>query len=233
MLCTDRGRGAGVPDRQSIDTDLVEAFQAITVASVSDAMDGRNVLDPGLRPLIAGRKVVGPALPCATIPGENLAIQLAVEIATPGDVIVVSGGGGPVATGLWGGLIARAAGAKGVIGVVTDGCVRDAVELHDLDFPVWCAGLSPKAARKWYPGQVDVPVVCGGVTISPRDLVVADDDGVAIVPHQRAREIATRAQERGKKEAAAIPRLDAGESIMDVWGLRDRAERLKREADTP
>jgi len=190
----------------------------VSVASVGEVTAGLGIMSPTLRSRVLGRTVIGPAVTCRTVAGSNLAIHRALAAAGPGDVLVVTAIG-PAATGLWGGMVTHSAVSRGIAGVVADGAVRDTREIRDLGLAVWSAEISPRGAAKHDPGEVNVDVVCGGVLVRPGDLVVADDDGVVVIPAEQADDVLARARERDAREAVACQRLDAGESTVDVLGL--------------
>jgi 4-hydroxy-4-methyl-2-oxoglutarate aldolase len=192
----------------------------LTAASVGEVMHGLGIMAPTLRSRTPGRTVVGPATTCRTIAGSNLAIHRALAAAAPGDVLVLTATGGS-ATGLWGGMVTRSAVARGIAGVIADGAVRDTRDILAAGLPVWSAEVSPRGAAKHDPGEVNVDVVCGGVLVRPGDVVVADDDGIAVIPAAIAQDILAQAREREVREERACERLDQGESTFEVLGLSE------------
>jgi 4-hydroxy-4-methyl-2-oxoglutarate aldolase len=165
--------------------DLVAAFGTLAVANIGDARDRMGMLDTGIRAPWRGARLVGRARTVWTRPGDNQAIHRILPSCRPGDVLVVNGGG-DTTRALIGELIAEKAKAKGVVGMIIDGVVRDGVELERIGFPVWSRGLCPAGPYKDGPGKLDVPVAVGGVAASPGDVVVADDDGVIVIPAAEA-----------------------------------------------
>jgi RraA family protein len=165
--------------------DLPAAYATLAVANIGDARDRMGMLDAGIRAPWRGARLVGRARTVWTRPGDNKAIQEALPHCRPGDVLVVNGGG-DTTRALIGELIAEKAKARGVVGMVIDGVVRDGVELERIGFPVWSRGLCPAGPYKNGPGKVDVPVAVGGVAVCPGDVVVADDDGVIVIPAAEA-----------------------------------------------
>jgi RraA family protein len=161
--------------------DLVAAFGALAVANIGDARDRMGMLDAGIRAPWRGARLVGRARTVWTRPGDNLAIHQILPHCRPGDVLVINGGG-DTTRALIGELIAEKAKTRGVAGMVIDGVVRDGVELERIGFPVWSRGLCPAGPYKNGPGKLDVPVAVGGVAVCPDDLIVADDDGVIVIP---------------------------------------------------
>jgi RraA family protein len=165
--------------------DLAAAFGTLAVANIGDARDRMGMLDAGIRAPWRGAWLVGRARTVWTRPGDNQAIHRILPSCRPGDVLVVNGGG-DTTRALIGELIAEKAKAKGVVGMVIDGVVRDGVELERIGFPVWSRGLCPAGPYKDGPGKLDVPVAVGGVAVGPGDVVVADDDGVIVIPAAEA-----------------------------------------------
>jgi len=165
--------------------DVVAAYAGLAVANIGDARDRMGMLDAGIHAPWRGARLVGRARTVWTRPGDNQAIHRILPTCRPGDVLVINGGG-DTTRALIGELIAEKAKAKGVVGMVIDGVVRDGVELENIGFPVWCRGLCPAGPYKDGPGRINVPVAVGGVVALPGDLVVADDDGVIVVPAAEA-----------------------------------------------
>jgi 4-hydroxy-4-methyl-2-oxoglutarate aldolase len=197
--------------------DVVARFGRLGVADVGEAMDGHNLMQ--LIAVVSGARVAGPATTFLTPPGQNLALQVAVEVARPGDVVVGSGLGSP--TALWGMTVTVAARARGIAGAVVDGCARDIADIRNEQFPVWCASVSARGARKDVFGAVNVATVCAGVLVRPGDVVLADDDGVIVVPLEDAEEILTRAEERRGQEEEMVPRLRSGATPFQLLGLSE------------
>ena len=148
-------------------------------------------------------------------------IHAAVEMCGPGDILVVTNTA-PSTHGMFGDLLATSLMARGVRGLVIDAGVRDTADLRAMGFPVWSQHVSCQGTVKNTPGSVNVPVVLGGVTVQPGDVVCADDDGVVVVPREQAEWALEQSDARLAKEAAMRSRLEAGELGVDVYGLRQR-----------
>jgi regulator of RNase E activity RraA len=163
----------------------------------------------------------GPALTVRGAPDDNLALHRAVDAVRPGELIVLDAVGRH-GTAICGDIVARAAQRREAAGLVIDGPVRDLAEIARLGFPVFHRGTSPATPRKEVPGELRVPLVLGGVGISPGDLVVADADGIVVVAAADADEVLARADELATREDDLRERIDAGESTLDLLGLRER-----------
>ncbi len=180
-------------------------------------------LSAGLRPVWPGASLVGTALPVRTVAGDNLPLHLAVEAARPGEVLVVDADG--AAYGYWGEVLTVAAQQRGVLGLVIDGGVRDTAQLQDLHFPVFSRWTALPGTVKSDPGSVAEPITLGDVTIERGDVVVADLDGVVVLPAARLAEVVAAAHERVAQESDYLRRIRAGELTMDIYGLRRDAGR--------
>jgi len=191
------------------------------VATVHEALGRVGYLGPTFRPAWPGARIGGTAVTVLCWPGDNLMIHVAVEQCRPGDVLVVATNS-PSSDGLFGELFATALAHRGVRGVVLGCGVRDVAELREMGFPAWSTAVSAQGSVKATAGAVNVPVVLGGQVVHPGDVVVADDDGVLVVPRDDVPRALTAAQARIDKEAASRAAFQAGELGLDRYGLRDR-----------
>jgi len=207
------------------DPEVVAGLARAGVATAHEAAGRIGLLDPGIRPIQQGGVVAGPAVTVSCAPGDNMMVHAAVEVTRTGDVVVVATTS-PSTDGMLGELIATSFLARGCRAAVIDAGVRDVAELRRMGFLVWSRAVHAQGTVKDTPGSVNLPVECGGITVNPGDIVVADDDGVMIVPSLRAGEILQLAELRLAKEGEKRARLAAGELGMDLDGLRAKLEGL-------
>lgn len=190
---------------------------ALGTATLYEASREPCFLDHRLRPAWPGAAAVGIALPVRTDAGDNLPLHLALETAEAGDVLVVDGAGAP--HGYWGEVMTVAAQTRGVRGLVIDGGVRDTARLEALGFPAFSTSIALAGTRKATAGSVGEPVRLGAVPVRRGDVVVADADGVIVLPAERFDEILSAARSRAEAESGYLARLRAGETTMAVYGF--------------
>lgn len=203
------------------DPEVIDRLGDAGTATVHEAIGRVGFVGTHLRPIQLDTKIAGSAVTVLSHPGDNMMIHAAVEMCGPGDVLVVANTA-PSTHGMFGDLLATSLMARGVRGLVIDAGVRDTADLRAMGFPVWSHHVSCQGTVKNTPGSVNVPVVLGGVTVQPGDVVCADDDGVVVVPREQAEWALEQSDERLAKEAAMRTRLEAGELGVDIYGLRQR-----------
>lgn len=167
-------------DRSRPNPTLIEAVGRYPAANVGDALDRMNLMDASIRTQWAGGKCAGSALTVHTREGDNLAIHRALDEAQVGDVLVINGRG-DTNRAVFGDLLAEICLAKGVAGVVIDGVIRDREAIAELGLPTWATGVTPTGPTKTGPGTIGAPIACGGLVVASGDVIIADDDGVAVV----------------------------------------------------
>lgn len=182
--------------------DLVESFAGIPVANIGDNMNRRACLDAGIRPL-NGSALLGTAVTLKTSPGDNLLLYAAIALAMPGDVIVVDAQG-DLSNAIVGELMLTWAQKKGIAGIVVDGAVRDAAAIKTMDIAVYAAGITPNGPFKNGPGEVNVPISCGGQVVRPGDIIVGDADGIVAIDPRDAADVLEKARATVLKEAAIV-----------------------------
>lgn len=210
-----------VTDPPRADLAEVDKLAAYGVATVHEAIGRDGYLGPTIRPNQQGARIAGTALTVLCWPGDNLMIHAAVEQAKPGDIIVIATSS-PNGDGAFGELLATSLTSKGVRGLVTGGGLRDTQELRDMGFPAWTAHVSAQGTVKETAGAVNVPVSLGGQLIRPGDAIVADDDGVCVVPRLDVPKAVSASEARIAKEDANRKRLADGELGLDMYNLRPK-----------
>ncbi len=170
-------------------------------------------------------RLCGPALTVQTYRADNLAIHVALDMARPGDVLVIDAGG-ITDTGLWGGIMNHMAQLKKLGGTILDGGVRDSQELAGSGFPVFSRAVSPQGGFKASPGSINIPISCGGVPVLPGDLVAGDADGVVVVPSAKTEEILKKTLAVVEKEKELRKRMDNGEILFSLLKLDGIPEKL-------
>jgi 4-hydroxy-4-methyl-2-oxoglutarate aldolase len=196
---------------------------ALGTSTLYEASGLPCAIDPAIRPVWAGAAMAGPAYPVRCSPGDNLAIHLAMERAPSGSVLVVTTDN--FLAGYWGEVLTVAAGATGITGLVTDGGVRDVAAMARRRFPVFARGISVRGTIKASAPSVGRPMAMTGVGVAAGDLVVADDDGVVVLPAAEAARVLSAGEARAAKEADFMRRLTEGATTVDLLGLAEWRER--------
>jgi 4-hydroxy-4-methyl-2-oxoglutarate aldolase len=175
-------------------------------------------MSSALKPVWSGARVAGPAFTVLACPSDNFALHSALYTAHRGDVLVVDGGRYSEAA-QWGELMTLDAKRAGLAGVIVDGAVRDAAKLAELRFPVWARGISARGCMKNGGGSIAGPVVCGGIAVQPGDLIVADEEGVVVVPRQTIETVIQRTQSQERKENQVRERMAEGRRLFEILEL--------------
>jgi 4-hydroxy-4-methyl-2-oxoglutarate aldolase len=208
--------------------DAVAALEKYGVSTVHEAQGRIGLLASYMRPIYPGASIAGPAVTVSLPPGDNLMIHVAVEVCTPGSILVVAPTS-PSTDGYFGELLATSLRAHGVKGLVIEAGVRDVAPIREMKWPVWSRAVSSQGTVKATLGSVNVPIVCAGAHIDPGDVIVADDDGVVVVRRQDALAVAAASKRRIDKEDAVRARLAKGELGLDIYDLRPKLKELDLE----
>ncbi|MGC8780087.1 MAG: 4-carboxy-4-hydroxy-2-oxoadipate aldolase/oxaloacetate decarboxylase [Anaerolineae bacterium] len=204
--------------------EWITKYAALATATVHEASGRQGAMTHDIRPTAPGLRLCGSALTVRCQAADNLTLHAAVALAQPGDVLVADVGQA-LEAGHWGEIITVAAQARGIVGLVINGGVRDVGPVARRGFPVFAASISMKATVKESPGLINHPIICGGVLVRPGDLVLGDDDGVVVVAAERLQEVYEASVAREEREAAVMRRLEQGELTLDVLGFRKALER--------
>lgn len=199
---------------------LYEAYAKVASATAHEAMGRRGAVHSSIKPIRNGMRLLGRAFTCVCPPGDNLTLHAALKMASRGDVIVCASDGF-TEQGLFGDVMASCAMGMGIAGLLADGGVRDTATIHEVGFPVFSCGISIKGTVKETLGALNTPVVVGGVTVHPGDLVIGDDDGVVIVPIGEAHALIKACEEREAKETRFRAELLKGKTTWDMLKLDD------------
>jgi 4-hydroxy-4-methyl-2-oxoglutarate aldolase len=205
--------------------EVVRLLGELGVATVHEGQGRTGLMRPYMRPIYLTARLAAPAITVSCHPGDNMMIHAALEVCTPGDVLVVA----PIAEstdGMFGELLATSCQAHGVVGLIIDAGVRDCAELTEMSFPVWSKAISAQGTVKATAGSVNIDIVCAGALVHPGDVIVADQDGVVVVSRELASEVGKLSEQRRTNEARARERLRAGELGLDMYNLRTKLAEL-------
>lgn len=209
--------------QRKVAAEWVERYRSVPVANISDSMNRMTAGGASLQPMHHKGVLVGPALTVKARPGDNLMLHHALDIAQPGDVIVVDAGG-DLSNALIGEMMVAYAIKKGVAGIVINGAIRDAASIGAGDFPVFAAGITHRSPYKDGPGEVNVPIALGGMVIEPGDLVIGDEDGLLCVPFDQVGEVYDRAYAKHAAEQKQLEQIALGENDR-TWVLKSLTQK--------
>ncbi|MEN8195380.1 MAG: RraA family protein [Pseudomonadota bacterium] len=198
--------------------DILDGFIGLAASQVGDAMNREQIMAAAIKPTAEGTRICGQARTVNAMAGDNGIIHAAIPHARPGEILVVNGMG-VEDVAIWGEVMTHAAQKQGIAGIVLDGAVRDVAEMREMGFPVFCRAVVPRGPHKGFGGTIDGAISCAGVAVSPGDLVIGDDDGVAVVPLAEVGVVQAAALAAQKREWAWLEEIARGKTTRELLGL--------------
>ena len=198
--------------------EIIEKFKECSASIVADGMNRFFCVASEIKMINqkSGLRMVGSALTVKTRPVDNLMVHKALDMAQPGDVIVIDAEGN-MDSAILGEIMVKMAYQKGIAGYIIDGCIRDSSAIKKMDFPVFARGVTPKGPYKDGPGEINLPISCGGVIVNPGDIVVGDEDGVAIIPQSEAENLLKKALAKEKEEEQIMENIKKSNPLDRSW----------------
>ncbi len=212
----DNAKASARP-RRSAEEEIVAIFREVSTPNISDAMHRKGAMR-AILPINLGTKIVGTAITVQTFPGDWAKPVEAIDLAGPGNVIVIYNGSNDIAP--WGGLATLSCKIRDIEGVVVDGAVRDVDEIRSMNYPIFASAIAPNAGDPKGMGEINAEITCGGQTVRPGDYIVGDDSGVVVIPKERAYEIARRSKMVAENESRLHEEISRGRTLSQVANLK-------------
>ena len=205
---------------EKISSEIIDKWRKIAPAIVSDCMNRTHFMSGAIKPLKPGLSLVGQARTVTGMVGDNGISHAAIALAEKGEVLVIDAGGYEDVA-IWGAIMTHAAMARGIAGVVIDGANRDVAEIQELEFPLYSRAQVPSGPHKDFGGIIDGPISCGGCPVRPGDLIVGDDDGIAVVPLEWARDMLLASEEKLRQEEDILKQIAEGKTTAEILGISE------------
>ena len=196
----------------------IAAAREVAASLLGDAMNRAGIMAAAIKPIATGTRLAGQARTVSAMAGDKNIIHAAIPHMRAGEVLVVDAAR-VEDVAVWGEIMSQSAMQRGVAGLVLDGAIRDVEAIRELGFPVYCRAVVPRGPHKGFGGTIDAPVACGGISVAPGDLIVGDDDGIAVVPLADVDRILAAAQAAQQREAATIEKIKGGMTSAELLGI--------------